>query len=429
MIVSKIMKERFADRLAHAWDIFRNGEPAIRYPDIGASYGSRPDRTRLRMGNERSIIAAVYNRIAIDVSQVNIIHCRQDSEDRYLETIKSGLNTCLTLSANIDQTGRNLIKDIVLSMFDEGCVAVVPTEADINPELSGSYDILEMRVGKITQWYPKHVRVELYNEKTGTKQEVTVPKSTTAIIENPFYPVMNEPNSVAKRLIRKLNILDAIDEQSGSGKLDVIIQLPYVVRSKTRRDQAESRRALIENQLANSKYGIAYVDGTERITQLNRPVENNIMNQIQYLTSMLWSQLGMTENVFNGTAKEEEMLNYRNGTTSVIVNAIVEEMTRKFLTKTARTQGQVVRGFYDPFNLVPVNQLAEIADKFTRNEILTSNEVRDIIGRKPSKDPDADKLRNKNLNASDQVVPGQEEKSKEAEKEETDQNESGSKQE
>lgn len=423
------MKERFTDRLAHAWDIFRNGEPAIRYPDIGASYGSRPDRTRLRMGNERSIIAAIYNKIAIDVSQVNIVHCRQDNEDRYLETIKSGLNECLTLSANIDQTGRNLIKDIVLSMFDEGCVAVVPTEADINPELSGSYDILEMRVGKITQWYPKHVRVELYNEKNGTKQEVTVPKSTTAIIENPFYPVMNEPNSVAKRLIRKLNILDAIDEQSGSGKLDVIIQLPYVVRSKTRRDQAESRRALIENQLANSKYGIAYVDGTERITQLNRPVENNIMSQIQYLTSMLWSQLGMTENVFNGTAKEEEMLNYRNGTTSVIVNAIVEEMTRKFLTKTARTQGQVVRGFYDPFNLVPVNQLAEIADKFTRNEILTSNEVRDIIGRKPSKDPDADKLRNKNLNASDQVVPGQEEKPNEVEKEETDQNESGSKQE
>ena len=399
------MKESFRTRLAHAWDIFKNGD---NLPIDGYSYGIRPDRNHLRMGNERSIVASIYNRIAIDVSQVDILHCREDKEHRYLETIKSGLNTCLTTSANIDQTGRALIKDAVLSMFDEGCVAIVPVEANINPYLSGSYDILSLRVGKIIGWYPKHVRVEIYNENRGQKQEIVVPKSTTAIIENPFYAVMNDSSSVAKRLIRKLNILDAIDEQSGSGKLDVIIQLPYVVRSKTRQLQAEQRRKLIEQQLEGSKYGIAYIDGTERVTQLNRPVENNIMSQIEYLTSMLWSQLGMTENVFNGTAKEDEMLNYRNSTTGVILNAITEELTRKFLTKTARTQGQVIRWFNDPFKLVPVAQLAEIADKFTRNEILSSNEIRDIIGRKPSDDPDADSLRNKNLNAKDQIVPGQE---------------------
>ena len=402
------MKENFRTRLSHAWDIFKNGDPLSNNYNIGYSYGIRPDMNRLRMGNERSIVASIYNRIAIDVSQVDILHCREDKEHRYLETMKSGLNTCLTTSANIDQTGRDLIKDAVLSMFDEGCVAIVPVEANINPYLNGSYDILSLRVGKIIGWYPKHVRVEIYNENRGQKQEIVVPKSTTAIIENPFYAVMNDSSSVAKRLIRKLNILDAIDEQSGSGKLDVIIQLPYVVRSKTRQAQAEERRKLIEQQLEGSKYGIAYIDGTERVTQLNRPVENNIMSQIEYLTSMLWSQLGMTENVFNGTAKEDELLNYRNSTTGVILNAITEELTRKFLTKTARTQGQVIRWFNDPFKLVPVAQLAEIADKFTRNEILSSNEIRDIIGRKPSNDPDADSLRNKNLNAKDQIVPGQE---------------------
>lgn len=402
------MKESFRTRLSHAWDIFKNGDHLSNNYNVGYSYGIRPDMNRLRMGNERSIVASIYNRIAIDVSQVEILHCREDKEHRYLETMKSGLNTCLTTSANIDQTGKALIKDAVLSMFDEGCVAIVPVEANINPYLNGSYDILSLRVGKIIGWYPKHVRVEIYNENRGQKQEIVVPKATTAIIENPFYAVMNDSSSVAKRLIRKLNILDAIDEQSGSGKLDIIIQLPYVVRSKTRQAQAEERRKLIEQQLEGSKYGIAYIDGTERVTQLNRPVENNIMSQIEYLTSMLWSQLGMTENVFNGTAKEDELLNYRNSTTGVILNAITEELTRKFLTKTARTQGQVIRWFNDPFKLVPVAQLAEIADKFTRNEILSSNEIRDIIGRKPSNDPDADSLRNKNLNAKDQIVSGQE---------------------
>ena len=393
------MSRSLKSRIKHAWNAFRNRdtkEPFV-YEDVGIGCGIRPDRVRLTVGNERSIIASIYNRITIDVSSMIIKHVRLDQNGRYIETINSGLNEALTTSANIDQTGRALIQDVVLSMFDEGCVAIVPVDTTINPNISGAFDIQTLRVGKILEWYPAHIRVRVYNEKTGQKEELTIQKSAVSIIENPLYTVMNEPNSTLKRLIRKLNILDAIDEQTGSGKLDLIIQLPYVIKSQARRDQAEARRQDIETQLSGSKYGIAYTDGTEKITQLNRPVENNLMTQITYLTSMLLSQLGITENLFNGTADEKEMLNYYNRTIEPILSSITEEMKRKFLTKTARTQNQSVVYFREPFKLVPVKDIAEIADKFTRNEILSSNEIRSVMGFKPSNDPGADELRNKNI--------------------------------
>lgn len=388
----------FTDRLQHAWNAFIGRDPTWRKADIGAGYSFRPDHTRLTRGNARSIISSVYNRIAVDAASINIEHARIDANGRYTEILPTGINNCLTLSANLDQTSRAFMEDAVLSLLDEGTIAIVPVDTTVNPIASNSYDILSMRVGKIIEWYPEHVKVRLYNEKTGQKEDVTVPKRTTAIVENPFYSIMNEPNATAQRLIRKLNMLDAVDEQSSSGKLDLIIQLPYVIKSEARRQQAEARRKEIEMQLAGSKYGIAYTDGTERITQLNRAVENNLLNQVQYLTEMLFSQLGMPKSVFDGTADEQTMLNYHNRTIEPILSSIVDEMRRKFLTKTARTQGQSIVFFRDPFKLVPVNQMADIADKFTRNEILSSNEVRQIIGYKPVDDPKADELRNKNLN-------------------------------
>lgn len=392
------MDEPFGSRLKHAWNVFRNGEqPQYRYDGPGFSY--RPDRPRLSYGNEKSIITSVYSRIASDVASTTIVHSRLDKNGRFTEVIEDGLNKCLTIEANLDQTGRAFIQDVVLSMLDEGCVAIVPVDTSINPK-NGSFNIDSMRVGKIIQWYPDKVQVRLYNELTGKKEDVTVPKKHIAIIENPFYLVMNEPNSTSQRLIRKLNLLDAVDEQSSSGKLDLIIQLPYVIKSDARRQQAEARRKDIEMQLSGSKYGIAYTDGTERITQLNRSVDNNLMKQIEYLTSMLYSQLGITQSILDGTADEKTMLNYYNRTIEPILSAIVDEMKRKFLTKTARSQLQSISFFRDPFKLVPVEQLAEIADKLTRNEIATSNEIRSIMGWKPSNDPKADELRNKNLNES-----------------------------
>ena len=387
-----------ADRLQHGWNAFMGRDPVMRYPHAGASYTVRPDRVRFSRGNERSIVTSVYNRIALDVAAISIQHCKLDEDGRFVESIDSKLNNCLNLEANLDQTGRAFIHDVVASMFDEGCVAIVPTDTTLDPKTTGSYDILTMRTGKILDWYPAHVRVRVYNEKTGQKEDILLPKSTVAIIENPLYAVINEPNSTMQRLIRKLNILDSIDEQSGSGKLDLIIQLPYVIKSDARRKQAEERRADIENQLSGSKFGIAYTDGTERITQLNRPVENNLMKQIEYLTSMLYSQLGITQGIMDGSADEKTMLNYYSRTIEPIVSAIVDEMKRKFLTKTARSQKQSIMFFREPFKLVPVNDLAEIADKFTRNEIMSSNEFRQIVGLKPSDDPKADELRNSNLN-------------------------------
>ena len=392
------MRESFGTRLQHAWNVFTNRDPIRPTYDAGMSYSNRPDRVQLRYGNERSIIASIYNRIAIDVAAIMIQHVRIDQNGRFLEAVKSGLNECLTLAANKDQTGRAFILDVVMSMFDEGCVAIVPVDTTVDPTITGGYDINSLRTAKVIEWFPNDVRLKLYNDRTGQKEEITMPKSTVAIIENPLYSVMNEPNSTLKRLIHKLNLLDAIDKQSGSGKLDLIIQLPYVVKSQTRKDQADQRRKEIEMQLAGSKYGIAYIDGTEKVTQLNRPAENNLMAQIQYLTSMLYSQLGMTEEVFNGTADEKTMINYYNRTVEPVIAAIADGMKRSFITKTARTQGQTIMYFRDPFKLVPVNELADIADKFTRNEILSSNEVRAIIGYKPSNDPAADELRNKNLN-------------------------------
>ena len=384
-----------------------NRDPTEVDYDIGPAYYYRPDRPRLTRGNERSIVTAVYNRIALDVSDIDIRHVRLDENGRYIEDIDSGLNNCLTVEANIDQTGKAFIQDVVMSMLDEGCVAIVPVDTTLNPKVTGSYDINSMRTGKIIQWYPQHVKVNLYNDKTGRKEEVTLPKSMVAIIENPLYAVMNEPNSTLQRLIRKLNLLDYVDEQTGAGKLDLIIQLPYVIKSNARRQQAEDRRADIERQLKDSKYGIAYTDGTERITQLNRPVENNLMKQIEYLTSMLYSQLGINQTVLDGTADEKTMLNYTNRSIGPIISAIVDEMKRKFLTKTARSQMQSIRYFKDPFKLVPVNEIAEISDKLTRNEIASSNEIRQIIGWKPSQDPAADELRNKNLNqqSPDMMAP------------------------
>lgn len=393
------------DRLQHAWNAFLNRDPTDYYRNVGGpSYGYRPDRTRFSRGNEKSIVTSVYNRISLDVAAMNVVHAKLDDDERYSSTIKSGLNRCLTKEANIDQTGRAFIQDIVMSLLDEGCVAIVPVDTTFNPTVTNSYDILSMRTAKILEWYPNHVRLRLYNERTGKKEEITLPKSTVAIIENPLFAVINEPNSTMQRLIRKLNILDSIDEQSGAGKLDLIIQLPYVIKSEARRQQAENRRKDIEMQLAGSKYGIAYTDGTERITQLNRPVENNLMKQIEYLTSMLYSQLGITQTILDGSADDKTMLNYYSRTIEPILAAIVDEMERKFLTKTARTQGQTIMFFRDPFKLVPINDIAEIADKFTRNEILTSNEIRQLIGMKPSDDPGADELRNKNLNKSKEEI-------------------------
>lgn len=392
------MEMSFGSRLKHAWNAF-TGNVQINYRDLGMSYSYRADRPRMSRGNERSIVTSVYNRIALDVAALSIQHIRLDENGRFLSVIEDGLNNCLTLEANIDQTSRSFIQDVVISMFDEGSVAIIPVDTTTDPNVSGSYDIQSMRVGQILDWYPQHIRTRVYNEQTGKKEDIVMPKSAVAIIENPLYAVINEPNSTMQRLIRKLNLLDVIDEQSGSGKLDLIIQLPYVIKTEARRQQAENRRKDIESQLSGSKYGIAYTDGTEHITQLNRSVNNNLMSQIEYLTSMLYSQLGITQSILDGTADEKTMLNYNNRTIEPIISAIVDEMKRKFLTKTARSQLQSISFFRDPFKLVPVDQMAEIADKFTRNEIMTSNEIRQVVGMKPSKDPRADELRNKNLSA------------------------------
>lgn len=385
------------DRIQHAWNAFMNKDPTYNYQGVGMGYSYRPDRPRLTRGNERSIITSIYNKIALDVASIDFVHCRLDADDRYIETIDSGLNNCLTLEANMDQTARAFIQDIVMSMLDEGCVAIVPVDTTINPKDTSSYDIVTMRTGKILAWYPKHVRVQIYNEETGKKEELVLPKKTVGIIENPLYAVINEQNSTMQRLKRKLALLDMVDERNSTGKLDLIIQLPYVIKSDARRQQAENRRKDIEMQLVNSKYGIAYTDGTERITQLNRPVDNNLYTQVESLTSTLFSQLGMTQSVMDGTADEKTMLNYYNRSIAPFVDAIVDELKRKFLSKTARTQKQSIKAFRDPFKLVPVNEIAEIADKFTRNEILSSNEIRQIIGRKPSNDPKADQLVNSNI--------------------------------
>lgn len=390
------MEMSFGSRLRHAWNAF-TGNIQMNYRDLGMSYPYRADRPRMSRGNERSIVTSVYNRIALDVAALNVQHVRLDENGRFLSVIDDGLNNCLTLEANVDQTARSFIQDVVISMFDEGSVAIVPVDTTTDPNVSGSYDIQSLRVGQILDWYPQYIRTRVYNEQTGRKEDIVVPKSAVAIIENPLYAVINEPNSTMQRLIRKLNLLDVIDEQSGSGKLDLIIQLPYVIKTEARRQQAENRRKDIESQLSGSKYGIAYTDGTEHITQLNRSVNNNLMSQIEYLTSMLYSQLGITQSILDGTADEKTMLNYNNRTIEPIISAIVDEMKRKFLTKTARSQRQSISFFRDPFKLVPVNEIAEIADKFTRNEIMTSNEIRQVVGMKPSDDPRADELRNKNL--------------------------------
>lgn len=390
------MEMSFGSRLKHAWNAFA-GNVQMNYRDLGMSYSYRADRPRMSRGNERSIVTSVYNRIALDVAALNVQHVRLDENGRFLSVIDDGLNNCLTLEANVDQTARSFIQDVVISMFDEGSVAIVPVDTTTDPNVSGSYDIQSLRVGQILDWYPQYIRTRVYNEQTGRKEDIVVPKSAVAIIENPLYAVINEPNSTMQRLIRKLNLLDVIDEQSGSGKLDLIIQLPYVIKTEARRQQAENRRKDIESQLSGSKYGIAYTDGTEHITQLNRSVNNNLMSQIEYLTSMLYSQLGITQSILDGTADEKTMLNYNNRTIEPIISAIVDEMKRKFLTKTARSQRQSISFFRDPFKLVPVNEIAEIADKFTRNEIMTSNEIRQVVGMKPSDDPRADELRNKNL--------------------------------
>lgn len=393
------------ERLRRAWNAFKGRDPtetyvSNQYVDYGVSSGMRPDRMRFSRGNERSIVTSVLNRISMDAAAVAVKHVRLDGNGRMEDVIKSGLNACLNLEANKDQTGRAFLQDCYMSVLDEGCIAVIPIETDINPDDTNSYDILSMRTGKIKEWYPDFVKVEAYNDILGQREEIIVPKSTVAIVENPLYAVMNEPNSTMQRLIRKLNILDAIDEQSGSGKLDLIVQLPYTIKSTLRQEQAEQRRQAIENQLAGSKYGIAYIDGAEHIVQLNRAVDNNLMAQIEYLTSMLYSQLGITQGIMDGTADEKTMLNYYDRTIEPIVSAFIDEFKRKFLTKTARTQNQSIIMFRDPFKLVPVSEISEIADKFTRNEIMTSNEIRQVIGMKPSDDPNADILRNKNLSIS-----------------------------
>ncbi len=398
------------NRLQHAWNAFMNRDPTAYYTNAGGNYYvHRPDRIRLSRGNERSIVTSIYNRIGLDVASININHCKLDKDDRFVEFIDSGLNNCLNLEANIDQTGQALKQDIVMSMLDEGVVAIVPIDTTLDPTVTGSYDIQTMRTGEILEWYPAHVKVKIYNDKKGYYEELVLPKSMVGIVENPFYSIMNEPNSTMQRLIRKLNLLDVIDDQSGSGKLDLIIQLPYTIKSPTKRQQADERRKQIEEQLTNSKYGIAYADATERITQLNRSVDNNLMSQIEYLTSMLYSQLGITQSILDGTADEQTQLNYLTHTVEPILSAIVDEMKRKFLTKTARSQKQTISYFRDPFKLVPVNNIAEIADKFTRNEIMTSNEIRQKIGMKPSDDPKADQLMNSNISqAAEQMEPDKE---------------------
>lgn len=392
-------------RIKNAWNVFTSRDPTEQpvFHDYGISYGYRPDRIRLTRGNERSIVNAVYNRIAIDVASIDVKHVKTDENDVFIEEIGSFLNDVLQSEANIDQTGRNLMIDAVISLLDEGVIAIVPVDIDEDEE-TDSFDVLSLRVAKIIQWYPEHVKVRVYNEKTGYKQEIVINKRSVCVVENPFYSVMNEPNSTLQRLIRKLNLLDAIDEQTGSGKLDIIIQLPYVIKTEARKKQAEDRRKDIEAQLAGSKYGIAYTDGTERITQLNRPAENNLLTQIEYLTSMLYSQLGITEEVLNGTADEKTMLNYYNRTIEPIMSAIVDEMKRKLLTWNARKEGQSIKFFRNPFKLVPVTEMAEIADKFGRNEILTPNEIRGIVGFKPSDDPQANELRNRNISQSNEEI-------------------------
>lgn len=395
------LRSRVSRALTHGWNAFQNRDPTYVSRGTGPGYAQRPDRTRLTRGNERSIITSIFNRIALDAAAIKINHCKIDENGRFESIIKSSLNECLTVEANIDQTSRAFIQDAVMSMFDEGSVALVPVDTTINPNITGAYDVCTMRTGKILEWRPQSVKVRVYNDRTGVKEDIELPKKSVAIIENPLYAVMNEPNSTLQRLIRKLNLLDVIDEQSGSGKLDLIVQLPYVVKSPTRKEQAEKRRKDIEEQL-KGPYGIAYVDGTEKIIQLNRPVENNLMKQIEYLMNMLYSQLGITQAILDGTADEQTMLNYYSRTIEPILSAIVDEMKRKFLTKTARTKMQTIAFFRDPFTLVPINNIADIADKFTRNEILTSNEIRQIIGMRPSKDPKADELRNSNLNHPDE---------------------------
>lgn len=397
-------------RLKHSWNAFvNNRDPTYipQYRDIGGGYVYRPDRIKFTRGNERTIATSVYNRIAMDVAAIAFKHCRVDKEGRYIEDIKSGLSDCLSVEANIDQDGRAFIQDVVMSMFDEGAVAIVPVDTSFDPTKSTSYDILSMRTGKILEWYPAHVKVRVYNDRTGRKEDIVLPKRSVAIVENPLYAVINEPNSTMQRLVRKLNILDAIDEQSGSGKLDLIIQLPYVIKTEARKDQAEKRRKDIEEQL-KGPYGIAYTDGTERITQLNRPIENNLMKQIEYLTNQLYSQIGMTASVLDGTADEKAMLNYNNRTLEPIASAIVGAMKRKFLSKTARTQGQTIMFFRDPFKLMTVREVAESADSLGRNEIVTSNEFRQVLGFKPSSDPKADELRNSNMPHPEEQTPMEE---------------------
>ncbi len=394
------MDQSLGSRLKHAWNVFMNRDPTgMSYQVLGGGSSSRPDRVRLSRGNERSVVTSVYNRIAMDVAAIGVRHVRQDQNGRFLYEMESSLNHCLTVEANLDQTSRAFYQDMVMSVLDEGVVAVVPTVYTSSLREGNFYSISSLRTGKITEWFPNAVRVQLYNEQTGRKEEIIRPKNMVAIIENPLYAIINEPNSTMQRLIRKLNLLDLVDEQSSSGKLDLIIQLPYIIKTDARRDQAEKRRRDIEEQLSGSKYGIAYTDGTERITQLNRSVGNNLMSQIEYLTSMLYSQLGISQSVLDGSANEETMLNYYDRTIEPMLSAFVDEFRRKFLTQTARSQLQTISYFRDPFKLVPVNQLAEIADKFTRNEIVTSNEIRQIIGMKPSDDPKADELRNSNLRA------------------------------
>lgn len=397
------MAPTLSARVRSAWNAFRGSSPQdYTYQDLGYHSSVGPSRPRFSGGNERTILSAIYNRIALDVASYDLAHVRVDGENRYIETLNTGLNACLTTEANKDQTHRAFIQDVILSMFDEGSVALVPVDTTISPMVSGAFDILSLRTGKVMAWYPNHVRVELYNDTRGVREELIFPKSIVGIIENPHYAVMNEPNGTLRRLIRKLVLLDAIDEQSGSGKLDLIIQLPYVIKTEARQKQAEERRLAIERQLSGTKYGIAYTDGTEKITQLNRPSENNLLEQITYLTNMLYSQLGISADVFDGTATEDKRRNYFNRTIEPLVTSITDEMRRKFLTKTARTQGQTIMGFKDILRLIPANELAEMADGFTRNEILTSNEVRSVLGLKPSKAPQADELRNKNMPQKDQ---------------------------
>ena len=409
--------------IKHAWGLFtntNNKNPTVK-PE-GSSYTISPTRPRFTRGNERTIVTSVYNRIAIDASTMDVMHVRLDDEGRFKEPIKSNLNNCLTVEANIDQTSRAFMLDVVISLLDEGCVAVVPVKTTLNPNNTESYDIEELRTGRIMEWFPKHVLVRLYNDETGMYQDITLPKSQVAIIENPLYTIMNEPNSTMQRLIHKLSLLDIIDEESSSGKMDLIIQLPYIIKNDTKRSQAEERRKQIEDQLRGSRYGVAYIDGTEKVTQLNRSVENNILKQVEYLTNLLYSQLGLTQTIMDGTADENAMNNYYNRTVEPVVSAIIDEFHRKFLTKTARTQGQAIMFFRDPFKLMSVTTIADTADKFTRNELLTSNEFRQIIGRKPSKDPKADMLLNKNISHAPEEINGydknnQNEKSNNKEKE------------